>query len=146
MSAAPRSNSDADVPPPGRGAELLLSLVSAALFLYVGFGLGLSGASGDAWYDGSISVFTWGAKIVGIGLLVSAVLFYFRVPGAALVDFGLAALAAAGCLVVGAIWLIFQDGQGILLLLFGVLNGSAAKGAWQRWRRRAARAGGSDGD
>ncbi len=55
-----------------------MTIVSAGLFLYVGFGLALEGASGNAIYDGSVAAFTWGARIVGIGLLVIALLTYLR--------------------------------------------------------------------
>lgn len=123
----------------GRGGEsLFLSIVSAALFLYVGFGLGLVGRSGNAIYDGSVTALVWGARVVGLGLLIIAAMSYFRVPGTAALDFGLALVAAVGCLGVGLIWMVYSDMQGILLLLFGLLNGSAARAAWQRWRRGGA--------
>lgn len=127
-------------PPAPDGESPWLTLVSAGLFLYVGFGLGLTGVSGNPLYDGSVAALTWGARIVGIGLLVSFGLSYFRTPGAALLDLMLAGLAAGGCLVIGAIWLAFADAQGVLLLLFGLLNASATRAAWARlqWQRRAA--------
>lgn len=112
----------------------LLTLISALLFLYVGFGLGLVGISGDPLYDGSVAALTWGARIVGIGLLVAAALIFARLPGANLLDLILATIAAAGCLMIGAIWMVKGDNQGFLLLIFGLLNGSAARGAWLRWR------------
>ena len=123
--------------PPG-GESLLLSLVSAGLFLYVGFGLAMEGLSDSAFYNGSVAAFTWGARIVGIGLLLTTGMTYFRVPGAAVLDFGLAALAAGGCLLIGVIWLIYGDWQGVLLLLFGLLNWSAARHAWTRWQSQRA--------
>lgn len=125
-------------PPAGSGGEVFLSLISAGLFLYVGFWLGLTGISDSALYNGSVTALTWGARVVGIGLLITVAMTYFRVPGALTLDLGLAALAAAGCLVIGLIWLAFSDMQGILLLLFGLLNGSAAKSAWQRWQAQRA--------
>ncbi len=124
--AAPLAGS----PAPG---DMLMGLVSAGLFLYVGFALGLSGASGNWLYDGSVTAFTWGSRMVGIGLLVTTALEYFRLPGGALLDLVLSLLAAAGCLVIGAIWLGFGGTDGLLVLLFGLLNGSAARSAWQRW-------------
>jgi len=126
---------------------VLMTIVSAGLFLYVGFGLGLAGISGNRIYDSSVTALTWGARVVGIGILVALLLSYVRVPGALVLDFLLALLATALCAVVGAIWLIFSDWQGVLLLLFALLNASAAKSAWQRWRGpRAASAPGFSGD
>jgi hypothetical protein len=122
--------------PESGGESVLLSLVSAGLFLYVGFVLGLQGISESAVYNGSVAALTWGARIVGIGLLVTTALTYFRVPGAAILDLLLAALATGGCLVIGVIWIFFSDMQGVLLLLFGALNGSATRAAWIRWQNR----------
>ena len=124
-------------PPPG-GESLLLSLVSAGLFLYVGFGLGLVGISDSALYNGSVTALVWGARVVGIGLLVTTAMTYIRVPGAVMLDLLLAGLAAAGCLTIGLIWLSNGDMQGILLLLFGLLNASAARHAWARWQHARA--------
>jgi len=119
---------------PARPESFLLSLVSAGLFLYVGFILNLAGISGNAIYDGSVTAFTWGARIVGIGILVTALMSLARVPGAALLDMLVSMLAAAGCLAVGVIWMVYSDMEGVLVLLFGILNTSAARAAWQRWR------------
>ena len=132
---------DARRTPPSEGQSVLLSLVSAGLFLYVGFGMGLVGISDSAVYNGSVTALVWGARVVGIGLLVTTALTYLRVPGAAPIDFLLAALAAAGCLIIGAIWIAFGDMQGILLLLFGALNGSAARASWAHWQHERALAG-----
>ena len=121
-------------PPTGAGGDIFLSLISAGLFLYIGFGLGLVGISGNALYDGSVAALVWGSRVVGFGILVATAMTYFRVPGAALLDFLLAVAAATGCLAIGVIWMAFSDWQGFLLLLFGLLNASAARGAWQRWR------------
>jgi hypothetical protein len=116
--------------------SLLVSIISAGLFLYVGFGMGLEGISGNAIHDGSVDALVWGARIVGFGILIATAMSYFRVPGAALLDLVLAVLATGGCLGVGAIWLVYSDQQGFLLVLFGLLNGSAARGAWRRWLAR----------
>jgi hypothetical protein len=107
------------------GGDVLLPLVSAGLFLYVGFGLG--------WH-GSVAALVWGARCVGIGILLVLAMSYLRVPGAATLDLVLSTVAAAGCLVIGVIWMVARDNDGFLLLLFGLLNGSAARSAWQRWR------------
>jgi hypothetical protein len=108
--------------------SLFWSLISAGLFLYVGFYLGMVGTSDSAFYNGSVAAFTWGARIVGIGILVLAGLNLLRVPGAAYVDLVVSGLASGGCLVIGAIWIMYNDtGDGILVLLFGLINGSAAR-------------------
>ncbi len=125
-------------PPAGPGRELFMSLISAGLFLYVGFGMGLEGISKSALYNGSVATLVWGARVVGIGLLVTAALAYFRVPGMDPLDFALAALATVLCVGVGLVWLVFGDMEGLLLLLFGLLNGSATRGAWLRWKTQRA--------
>ena len=126
---------------------MFMTLVSAGLFLYVGFGLGLVGISGNRIYDGSVTALTWGARIVGFGILGVALLSYLRVPGAVALDFVLGLLATVLCGVVGAVWLVFRDWQGVLLLLFALLNASATKNAWQRWRGpRTARGAGFSGE
>jgi hypothetical protein len=131
---APQPQEYARKQPDSRAAgDFLLSLVSAGLFLYVGFGMGLVGASGDALYDGSVAALVWGARIVGFGILIAAAMSYFNVPGATLLDLALSVTAAAGCLVIGVIWMVYEDAQGFLLLLFGLLNASAVRAAWQRW-------------
>jgi hypothetical protein len=126
------------------GSSPLMTLVSAGLFLYVGFGLGLVGVSGHPVYDGSVAVFTWGARIVGVGLLVVFGLEAAKLPGTVLLDLIVSVIAAGICLVAGAIWLAFGDLQGVLILLFGVFNGSAARAAWIRWRAHRALAAPSD--
>lgn len=127
MSASP-------TPPPAPGpageTSSFFSLLSAAIFLYVGFFTGLQGISGHAVYDNSVLAFVWMARIVGIGLLVVAGLAFLGQSWAAKLDAVLAAIAAVGCLAVGAIWLAFGDMQGILILIFGLLNASAARSAW----------------
>ncbi len=125
-------------PPPGPGGELVMSLISAGLFLYVGFVLGYEGFSKSALYNGSVAALTWGARIVGIGLLVTAALAYFRIPAAEPIDLVLTALATVLCFGVGLIWLVFSDMEGVLLLLFGLLNGSATISVWRRWQARRA--------
>ena len=108
--------------------------ISAALFLWVGFWLNMSGVSGDALYDGSVTAFTWMARIVGIGMLVVALMIIARLPIAAPLNFGMATLSAIVCIAAGGIWLAYGDQQGVLLLIFGLFNGSAARSAWSAWR------------
>jgi hypothetical protein len=140
MSAPPPPEARTPGPQP-TGGDVLVTLVSAGLFLYIGFGLGLRGISGEALYDGSVAALVWGARCVGIGTLVALAMAYLRVPGMLTLDLVLSAAAAAGCLVIGVIWIVSGDNEGFLLLLFGLLNGSAARSAWQRWR--GARRGGA---
>lgn len=132
-------------PPPSRPSERkapalvgespLMSLVSACLFLYVGFGLGLTGISGKPLYDGSITALVWGSRVVGVGLLAVALLAFTGSPIALALDVILGGAAAAGCLVIGLIWMFHSDTQGLLLMLFGLLNASAAASAWRLWRQ-----------
>ncbi|MFQ5806924.1 MAG: hypothetical protein ACE5I3_10785 [Phycisphaerae bacterium] len=113
-----------------------MSIISALLFLYVGFGLGLVGVSGDPLYDGSVTAFVWMAKVVGIGMLTVAGLTYARLSFACPLNFVMALLATTGCLAAGAIWVAYGDGSGFLILIFALLNGSAARSAWLVWRKR----------
>jgi hypothetical protein len=115
------------------GGDFLFALVSAGLFLYVGFGMGLVGVSGEPLYDGSVAALVWGSRVVGLGILLVAAMLYFNVPGATLLDLVVSVVATAGCLAIGVIWMVHSDAQGFLLLLFGLLNASAVRSAWQRW-------------
>ena len=134
------SDNPRDTPPDARrtmavpGSSPLASLVSAALFLYVGFGWGLVGITDSVLYNASVDALTWGARIIGIGLLIVAGLEFARVPFAALLDLVSCTLATLLCIGVGIIWLMNSDTSGVLLLLFGLLNGSATRGAWERWK------------
>lgn len=120
-----------------RGDALLSGLISAGLFLYVGFALALQGVSDDAVYNASVSAFTWGARIIGFAILAGLALTALRVPGALLLELVISAAAAALCLVVGAIWVKSADAEGYLVLLFGVLNGRSAYLDWNAWREAA---------
>lgn len=127
-------------PPPRRrrspGGEILISLVSAGLFLYVGYGLGLRPTEGaEPLYAASVRALVWGARLVGFAILAVMVLSQLRVPGTALIDLLIAVLATGLCAVVGLIWVVHHDMDGFLLLLFALLNGSATKAAWLRWSR-----------
>ncbi|MCG3126462.1 MAG: hypothetical protein CHACPFDD_01298 [Phycisphaerae bacterium] len=115
-----------------------MTFISAALFLYIGFVAGLEGISNSALYNGSVTAFTWGARFVGVGLVVIGALSAARIAAVAYLDVLVSFVAAAGCLAVGLIWLLYGDMQGLLVLLFGALNGSALSAAWTRaqWLRR----------
>lgn len=115
--------------------DIMMTLVSAGLFLYVGFGMGgLVGISSSAIYNGSVTALVWGARIIGIGILGGAALSYMRIPGAVFLDLVISAAATALCVGVGAIWLQHGDTQGVLLLIFALVNAGATRGAWLRWR------------
>ncbi|RMF81716.1 MAG: hypothetical protein D6744_06825 [Planctomycetota bacterium] len=115
-----------------------MTFISAALFLYVGFGLGLTGISGDPIYDGSVTALVWMARIVGVGLVLLGAGTMARLPGMTTLNLIVSVLAAGGCAVVGVIWLLWSDGQGWLLLIFAALNASSARDAWRRWRAASA--------
>ena len=117
------------------GESILMTLVSAGLFLWVGFGLGLAGVSDSALYNTSVAAFTWGARAVGVGLLLVAALTFFRVPFVLVIDLIVSFIAAGGCLIVGVIWILHDDRSGFLLLLFGVFNFGAARSSWVRFRQ-----------
>lgn len=127
---------DQHAPRPARqagGEGVFMTLISAAIFLYVGFGMGLAPFdSAPEPYRLATIGFVWMARIVGVGLLLVAVMGMMRVRGALMIECGLAGLAAAICLLTGAIWIYYGDNQGFLLLLFGLLNGSAARSALVR--------------
>ncbi|MGE0479401.1 MAG: hypothetical protein AB7Q17_02905 [Phycisphaerae bacterium] len=116
------------------GESAFYTLLSALLFLYVGFYRPMIGVSGDALYDGSVAAFKWMGRIVGIGLLLVALLVYLRIPLAALAEALLSTLAAAGCLAIAAIWILHRDSDGYLVGIFGLLNSFVAWGAWKRLR------------
>jgi len=125
----------------GGGESVMLTLISAALFLYVGFGVSLVGVSQSAFYNNSVTAFTWGARVVGIALLVVAGLSFTGMAFAVVVDAIVAVVAALGCLIIGGIWVAYGVTSGWLVLLFGLLNASAARGAISRLLRRLRRVG-----
>lgn len=106
-------------------------LISGVVFLYFGFVQALVGISGNALYDLSVDGFRWMARIVGIGLLLVAGAAYTRQPFARLLDLGVSAIAAVGCLAVGSVWLAHSDLDGILILALAALNIWAVKSAWE---------------
>lgn len=119
----------------GGGEGVFVTLISAAIFLYVGFVMSFSPAdSAPAAYRLATYAFTWMAKLVGVGLLVVAVIEFAGVQVARILDCGLAAIAAVICLITGGIWVFYGDNDGFWLLLFGLINGSAARSAVSRAR------------
>jgi hypothetical protein len=131
-------NSQQDEARPRRGGESpFWTIIAALIFLYLGFF-----APFVAWEDDpaiqklAVQAFNWMARIVGIGLLVAAALAYGQIAFAHPLNFLLALIAAIGCLGAGAIWMANGYNTGFLILILGVLNGSAARSAWLTWRRQ----------
>lgn len=112
------------------------TFISALIFLYVGFGWGLYGTSKSSVYNASVDGFTLLAKILGIALLIAGALGLLRNRLTLAIEASVAALATLGCVVVGIIWVMFNDMQGFLLLIFALLNGSAARSAYFAWKGR----------
>jgi len=127
-------------PGPGQaraGQTSFWTIIVALLFLYLGFWAPFVPYADDSTLQKlSIHAFNWMARIVGIGLLLSAALAYGRVSLSQPVDFGLATLAAVGCLGAGTIWLINGYSTGLLIVIFGVLNAASARAAWLNWQGR----------
>jgi hypothetical protein len=123
--------------PPAGGANVLVTFVSAGIFLYFGFP-GSVGISDSAVYNHAVTAFVWSARIIGVGLAVVGLMLLLRLPGTALLDLGLAAVATAVCFVIGGIWIVYGggDANGFLLLIFGLVNASATRAAWMEWRAR----------
>lgn len=135
---------DSPQPPPGPpagatdlGATPLMTLIGAALFLYVGFGLGLIAFESAApFYRFSVSAFVWMARIVGAGLILVAILEFLNRAAARPLHFVLATLATIGCVFSGGTWLFYGDTSGWLVLIFGLINATAMRSAWLNWRHR----------
>ncbi len=123
-------------PPPPVVESPFMSIISALLFLYVGFWLKPVGMMEEQFYNDSVTAFVWMARIVGIGLLVVAALTYARQPFVYPLNFIMALLATIGCLATGVIWIAYGDGSGYLIVIFGLVNASATRSAWRIWQRR----------
>lgn len=121
--------------PPAGGSNVLITFVSAGIFLYFGFS-GRVGISDSPVYNQAVTAFVWCARLIGAGLAVVGLMLLLRVPGAGLLDLVLAAAATAACFIIGVIWLVFGRGDinGFLLLIFGLLNASGTRAAWAEWR------------
>ncbi len=114
----------------------LMTLVSAVIFLWVGFFLGLA-PTDDAQplYKFSVWAFVWMGRFVGIALLIVAILGFLKLSGPfAILDAIASVLACAACIFCGGVWLIYGDYDGVLVLLFGIVNGSAARSSIVRLR------------
>lgn len=122
--------------PPGSDCtnDALFTLISAGLFLYVGFGLGLRGVSDDSLYNQSVTVLVWGARGIGLALLATALASFGGVRTPAAVDLLIGLAATTLCLVIGAFWIYHDDRDGYLVSLFGLANAIGTRQAWLRWR------------
>ncbi len=114
--------------------DALWTLVSAGLFLYVGFGLGLTTGNPEPLVNQAVLALTWGSRIIGFGLLAMALATFAGSAIPALVDFLVSFAASALCLSVGAIFAYHEYQQGYLIGLFGLMNAISTRHAWLRWR------------
>ena len=120
MSAPPQPPPDAPLAPPA-GESAFWTLITALIFLYFGFGLGLEGISDSRVYNLSVAAFVWIARIVGVGLIVVVALQRFVPRSALWLHVALSAVATVGCVAVGLIWLAHNDWQGLLIGILGLL-------------------------
>jgi hypothetical protein len=121
------------------GESAFMSILAAALFLYVGFGLSPV-YIGNAIRDGAIAAFFWMARIVGVGLVAVAALAFVNRTLSSLLNLVMGAIATVGCTGAGVILLAYGEvWNAVLLILFGAVNGHATRNAWQSWNasRRA---------
>lgn len=110
-----------------------MTVVSACLFIWVGFFMSWGPPSEHPVFDASVPVWVWGTRSIGIGLLVVAALAYLRVPFVVVLDAIVSVAAALVCLGVGAIWLYFgYRTEGFMIFIFGLFNSRAAWAAVTR--------------
>ncbi|MFN0136699.1 MAG: hypothetical protein ACKVS9_11360 [Phycisphaerae bacterium] len=118
------------------GEPMLLTIISAVVFLYFGFYRSYTPTADAApFYALSVHGFTWMARTVGIGLLIVAGLTFARLPASEWVNLIVSVIAAFGCLAIATTWLLYNDGDWILIMLFGLLNLGAVRGAWLAVKR-----------
>lgn len=110
----------------GEGSPFM-TIVSACLFLWVGFFMAWGPPSEHPVFDASVPVWIWGTRSIGIGLLAVAALAYLRMPFVIILDAIVSIAAALLCLGVGGIWLYFgYHYEGFLIFMFGLFNSRAA--------------------
>jgi hypothetical protein len=127
-------------PGPGLDEAPLMTLIAAAIFGYFGFIAPFMVVEEPLSQRVTILIFNWMARVVCVGLGAVFLLGMLRSSFAAPLNWGLTVLAAAGCLIAGATWLFNgYTAEGFLIVLFGALNASAARGAWRAWRQGTAR-------
>lgn len=121
-----------------------MTIISACLFLYVGFFMSWGPPPEHPIFDASVPVWIWGTRSIGIGLLAVAALAYLRVPFVIILDAVISIAAALICLAVGAIWLYFGYHQeGFLIFIFGLFNSRAAIHAAKQLARMTSGGGGA---
>ena len=136
----------------GSGAEtrvivaegsLFGTIISAGLFIWVGFFMGWDPPAEHPVFDASVPVWVWGTRSIGIGLLLVAAMTYMRIGSVVYLDALISIAAAAICLGVGAIWLYFgYQSEGLLILIFGLFNSRAAIHAARQLTRMMSAPGG----
>lgn len=104
--------------------------IGAALMLYVGFGMNLSGISDSALYNGSVAAFTWTMKIGGALMGLSALLLYLGWEPSLFFDAILTGVVGVVLIGSGGVWMLHQDMQGILSLIFGAMFLVSARRSW----------------
>jgi hypothetical protein len=109
------------------------SFLEAAILLVIGlyfWHIGLEGASNSQVYNMSVTVSVWTFLIGGCLLLAATVLCRFGWTPGLIVD-AVANLAIGVLLLTcGAIWMLHNDFQGLLLVLVGIVSLNAARGSW----------------
>lgn len=113
----------APTPPagPSAGDSGFWTVITALIFLYLGFGLGLEGISDSRAYNLSVTAFVWIARVVGIGLIAVVVLSRVWPRASAWLYVALSAVATVGCVAVGVVWIAHSDAQGLLIAILGLL-------------------------
>ncbi len=120
MSVSPEPASPPPVGMPA-GESGFWTIITALIFLYLGFGLGLEGISDSRLYNLSVSAFVWIARIVGLGLIAVVALARFAPRLARGLHMALSAVATIGCIAVGIVWIVHSDAQGLLIAILGIL-------------------------
>jgi hypothetical protein len=127
---------------PGNASEIVRrstsnSLLEAALLLAVGFYLrwsGLQGISNSQLYNRSVDMVIWTFIVGGFLVLGTMLLCWTGRPWTLIVDGLVSALIGVSLLGCGIIWLSQSDIQGILVVLFGLFDLSAARGSWGNYQ------------
>ncbi|MHC4675950.1 MAG: hypothetical protein ACYTBZ_25955 [Planctomycetota bacterium] len=105
------------------------ALVAAGLMLFFGFYWcgGLSGISESGIYNLSVGLFVRTLQFGGLAMLLSAGLCWTGWRRALLIDAVFAAIIGLLMVAEGLVWMVHNDLQGILLLIFGVVFLHSAK-------------------
>jgi hypothetical protein len=117
-------------------SDPLITLVCAGLFLWVGFSISFLRPGSEPLVAFVATVFPSLARVVGFGLLLLAGLEFAGIAFARPLNLVIALIAAISCIGAGLIWIFHQYSEGWLYILFGLLNGSAARSAYFAWKGR----------